>query len=356
MPLLATSPDPAADRSVESLLADGAALERSGHWDRAERVYADVFARAVAERRPDAMADALRRQADVRGKGGTPGEGEELAWLSFEIAERHGLGATAARALNVVAGIHYARADFEAARAYFEAALERARAERAGRLVGLVCQNLGVLANIRGELTEARSLYLESIASSVRSGDRNTAMAVYHNLGMVCGDLGDWLEADLYFERGIDLAEREGHLPLLACLYLNRAEPMIHLSEFARARRSLARAAEVAEQVDDAEVRAAVERFRGVIARLEGDLDVATEHLERARVLASDAGAELELAESTAGLATVRGLRGAGAEERALLEEALAAFQRLGAGREADRVAARLREMEGGGEEPQPPV
>jgi phage tail tape-measure protein len=101
--------------------------------------------------------------------------------------------------------------------------------------------------------------------------------------------------------------------------------------------------------VRDGQVRAAVERFSGVIARLEGDLSTAEAHLRRACAMAAEAGAELELAEGTAGLATVRGLQGAEEEERALLEEALAAFRRLGAEREAGRVEARLRALEDSG-------
>jgi tetratricopeptide (TPR) repeat protein len=341
-------PQPDSAASVESLLQQAAALERSGDWETADGVYARCFSRALEDRRPDAMADALRRQAEVRRRRLRGTEAEELAWLSLEIAERHALETEAARALNAVAIIRYATADFDEARRLFEAALARARAVRDGDLVGLACQNLGVLANIRGELHEARSLYLESIASSVRSGDRPTAMLVYHNLGMVCGDLGDWLEAELYFDRGIDLAERVGNLPLLARLYLNRAEPLIQLSEYGRARKSLARAAALAEQVRDPEVLAAVERFTGVAARLEGDLAGAERHLERALALASEAGAELERAEATGGLATVRGLQGRPDEERALLEEARAAFAGLGAVREAERMQARLRELEAG--------
>lgn len=340
-------PQPPAARAptLEAMFAEAGALERSGDWQGVDALYSRIFARAVAERRSSAMADAVRRQAEVRRARGAFEQGEELAWLSLEIAERHGLATEAARALNVVALLHYARAEFDQAKTLFEAALARARAVRDGCLVGLACQNLGVLANIRGDLHEARSLYLESIASSVRSGDRTTSMLVYHNLGMVCGDLGDWLEAELYFDRGIDLAERAGHLPLLARLYLNRAEPLIQLSETARARASLARAATLAEQVQDGEVLAGVARFTAVAARLEGDLDAAERHLERALSLAAEAGAELESAEATGGLATVRGLQGRRAEERSLLDEALAAFRRLGATREAKRVEARLREL-----------
>ena len=346
---------PPADHA-ESMLERAAALERSGDWAAADHLYSSTFARAVEERRPDAMAHALRRQAEVRRVEGRTEEAEELAWLSLEIAERSGFPTEAARALNVVACGRYARSDFDAARTLYEEALERARAVRDGHLVGLACQNLGVLANIRGELHEARALYLESIASSVRSGDKTTAMLVYHNLGMVCGDLGDWLEAELYFDRGIDLAERAGHLPLLARLYLNRAEPLIQLSELGRARASLARSAALAEEVCDDEVRAGVERFTGVVARLEGDVDGAERHLQRALAIATKAGVELERAEATGGLAGVRAAQGRPAEERALLDEALAAFRRLGARREEARIQSRLDELDAAGSDEAPPA
>lgn len=334
---------------LDDMLRRAGAMERAGEWDEADALYARTFARAISERRAGSMADALRRQAEVRRVRRGCEEAEELAWLSFEIAERHGLGVEAARALNVAGGLCYARADFGRARELYEEALERARAVRDGELIGLACQNLGVLANIRGALLEARAFYLESVAASVRTGDRTAAMLVYHNLGMVCGDLGDWLEAELYFDRGIDLAKRAGHLPLLARLHLNRAEPLIQMSEFTRARRSLARAESLAGQVRDTEVAAGVERFRGVIARLEGSPEDAEAHLERALAMAAEAGAELERAEATGGLAMVRALQGRAAEERSLLEDALRRFRRLGASREAARVEARLRELDEGG-------
>src|SRR3712207_9401585 len=76
--------------------------------------------------------------------------------------------------------------------------------------VGLACQNLGVIANIMGDLREARIRYLESIGSAVRSGRKLNEAASYNNLGMVCTDLGEFLEAGLYFDRGLEIAERIG--------------------------------------------------------------------------------------------------------------------------------------------------
>src|SRR3712207_8227714 len=46
--------------------------------------------------------------------------------------------------------------------------------------VGLACQNLGVIANIMGDLREARIRYLESIGSAVRSGRKLNEAASYN--------------------------------------------------------------------------------------------------------------------------------------------------------------------------------
>ena len=109
-------------------------------------------------------------------------------------------------------------------------------------LAGLASQNAGVIAYYRGDLREARALYLESIGSFVRSGNSGHALLTYNNLGLACVNLRDWLEADVYYSRGIEIAERHSKSPLLAKLYGNRAEALIHIGEIQQARDSLDRA------------------------------------------------------------------------------------------------------------------
>ena len=320
------------------MAARGKELEVAGRWREADGLYAALFRRAVAERDPSAAADALRRQASVRGGLGNMEEAEELAELSFEIAERCGFARAAARAINVRALLLYTREELPRAMVLYREALARARAVRDDELTGLVCQNLGVIANIHGELAEARALYLECIASTIRSGDRTAAMMAYNNLGMVCADMREWLEAELYMDRGLDVAERIGHLPTAARLYLNRAEPLIQMGELRRARTTLERAEELAAPLGDRGTLASVRRFRALIARLEGDFAAADRELEDAAALVVGEGHELGRAEILGALARLRWEQGRRDEARDALHRARECFAALGAAREIRRL------------------
>jgi tetratricopeptide (TPR) repeat protein len=209
---------------------------------------------------------------------------------------------------------------------------------RDDELTGLVCQNLGVIANVQGELAEARALYLECIASTIRSGDRTAAMMAYNNLGLVCADLREWLEAELYLERALDVAERIGHLPTAAFLHLNLAEPLIQMGELRRARATLDRAEELAAPLGDRGTLAAARRFRAVIARIEGDFTAADRELEDAAALLEGDGDELERAQILGAVARLRWEQGRRDEARAALHRARDCFAALGAAREIRRL------------------
>ncbi|HEY0153131.1 MAG TPA: tetratricopeptide repeat protein [Longimicrobium sp.] len=328
----------AAIEPLASVAARGRELEMAGRWQEADRLYASLFRRALAERDPSAAVDALRRQASVRGGLGQMEEAEELAELSFEIAERCGLGRAAARAINVRATLLHVREELSGAAALYREALARARAVRDDELTGLVCQNLGVIANIQGELAEARALYLECIASTIRSGDRTAAMMAYNNLGLVCADLREWLEAELYLERALDVAERIGHLPTAAFLHLNLAEPLIQMGELRRARATLDRAEELAAPIGDRGTLAAARRFRAVIARIEGDFAAADRDLEDAAAMVVGEGDELERAQILGAVARLRWEQGRRDEARDALHRARDCFAALGAAREIRRL------------------
>ena len=335
--------------SIESpaaLRSEAWRLEQSGDWAAAAETYSRAFRLAFGTRTVPEMVDAVRGGARVRHRQGRYEEAEELALLGERLAVLNSLPLAAARALNVMAMTRFSQHDLEGARGLYLEALEQAHHVKDDELIGLVCQNLGVIANIQGDLMEARALYVESVASSIRSGDRTAAMMAYHNLGMVCSDLGDWMEAELYFDRGIDLAERLGHLPMLGCLHLGRAEPLIHMDELERARETLDRAEEAAGRTLDREVLADCARFRGILARLEGDHAAAEDFLRRALEMAEEAGLELELAEALGGIAHLRRVQGRPEEARDVLASARRKFVALGARREIARLDQVLAEWD----------
>lgn len=324
--------------SLAALAEQALGRERAGEWDPAADMYAKMFRTAAKAGDLLSAADALRGSARIRRFQGQYEAAEELADLSLEIAERSGLVHAAARALNMVAAIRYLRGDYASARGLYTRALERARDAGDDALIGWVCQNLGVLSNIEGNLREARVLYLESIGASVRAEDASSAMSAYNNLAMVCSDMEGWMEAEIYFQRGIEIAERLPSMPFLARLQANRAEPLIHVGELQRALESLDRAHGIAVQLGDRGTLSDVARFRGMIARRAGDLEDAERQLAEALAVASGADLPLERAEALREIGYLRWEQGSRVEAKQVLAEARSVFLSLGARWDAERV------------------
>jgi tetratricopeptide (TPR) repeat protein len=321
-----------------------AAVERrrAGDWDRAQELYSTLFRHAVATADAPEMVSSLHGHVQVCHGQDRLEEAEELATLSWEIARRHDLALERARSLNAMALVQYRRGVLPRAVELYQQALEQARDVGDDALVGFACQNLGVIANIQGNLREARVLYLESIGASTRVDNKQSAMMVYSNLGMLCSDMEEWLEAGVYFDRGVEIAQRLGDFAQLGRLHVNRAEPLIQIEEHDAALASLDRAEEHATRVGARATLADVARFRARIARLQGDHAAAERHVEHSLQIADAAQLPLLRGEALEELGQLRRTQGDHDEAVRLLEEALRCFRGVGAERDAERAASVL--------------
>src|SRR5213083_2938647 len=99
----------------------------------------------------------------------------------------------------------------EAAKTFLRA-LELGGSSR--QLRARVQQNLGIVANIQGELNEALARYERSLAAYRECGDDHGCAIAYHNLGMVSADRERFDAADRYFRESRVIAERTGDLHL----------------------------------------------------------------------------------------------------------------------------------------------
>src|SRR5262249_19757043 len=128
----------------------------------------------------------------------------------------------AAEALNTLGGLDLATASLEEARAAFLQALQLGGQSR--ELTARVEQNLGILANIQGELDEAVSRYRRSLEAYSGSGDEHGCAIAYHNLGMVSADQDQLEEADRYFQESAAIAQRTGDVYLQGLCLVNHAD------------------------------------------------------------------------------------------------------------------------------------
>ena len=331
-----------AAEELEELRNRALAHQRAGRWADAAATFSAIFRRAVAAANVEAVARALYGQARAWRGQHRHEEALELIELCRELCHRNGLVQLGARALNESAVLFYERGDLEGAQTRYQLALREAWAADDALLMAFIYQNLGVIANTRGDLREARVLYLESIAASLRSQDPTSAIMVYNNLGMLSADLQEWMESELFFDRGIEMAEREGLREQLTRLYVNRAEPLIGMEEFGLALASLEHAEGLAMEIGNRSALGAVARFRARISRLCGDLPEAERYADQAIALAEELHLELRAAEALEELAWVRWEQRREEEATDALERAERIFTANHAAQDAARAAALL--------------
>ena len=205
----------------------GAIIDAIGRYESAIRL-----AEAGAE--GAVLAEALRRLAIVRQRRDEAGPAHALCQRSYDVACRLDNDALAAEALNTLGGLDLATGALAQARDAFLRALQLGGSSR--ELRARVQQNLGILANIQGDLDEAVARYERSLAAYRYCGDPHGCAITYHNLGMVNADRGQLTAAECYFRESRALAERTGDAYLQGLCLVNHAEVDVAHQRFENAR------------------------------------------------------------------------------------------------------------------------
>src|SRR5690606_21698090 len=91
------------------------------------------------------------------------------------------------------------------------------------RLAAIVEQNLGILANIRGDISIALRSYGSALDRYRRIGENRPAAGVLNNMAMAHLDLEEWRAAESCFDEARGLAERTNDVFLVGTVDLNRA-------------------------------------------------------------------------------------------------------------------------------------
>lgn len=283
--------------SWDAALEEAAALRGRGELEAADEAYGACLRLAEEAADADRIARAAIARAGLHFQRGLADEAIGLADQARSVAAEAGLVGLVGRATNLLGIIALQRQDWSRADQHFQSALELAYESRDDELVGAVCMNLGTIKSIEGELREARGYYLESIGSAVRTPDRAQLVMSYNNLGMVCSDLEEWMEALTYFARGIEIAEETTRSPLLALLHVNQAEPLIEIGDIELALASLQSAERHATRNGNHVVLVDCGRYRGRISRLQRSWEEAERQLAKAMEYASEERLPLNLAE-----------------------------------------------------------
>ena len=160
---------PPEERRAADFLDEARERERAACLPEAIACYEAAVAAAERAGERPVLAEALRRLAVVRRHRSEAASARALCQRSYDVARQAGNDLLAAEALNTLGGLHLSAGAPDDARRAFLEALELGGSSR--ELRARVEQNLGILANIHGELHEAIARYERSLDAYRDCGD-----------------------------------------------------------------------------------------------------------------------------------------------------------------------------------------
>ncbi len=285
-----------------ALLYDRArALETDGAIEPAILGYRQAVAGAEVRKDAAILATALCRLAILLHHANQSPEARALAERSRAVAEAAGDLLRAAEAVNVQAGIALELGEFDLAKELYSRAAVLGANEPS--VLGRVAQNLGIIANVRGEWGDARAHYDQALAAFEGSGDEQRAAIAYHNLGLVHSHGGDLGAAEYNLKKSRTIAQRLGDLRLEGLASLNLAEVHDETGRSEEAQVEVETALGIFNQLGSERDKADAYRVLGTLYRRRGRTTLAEARLTQAVRMATATGSALSEAEAAEELA-----------------------------------------------------
>lgn len=331
---------------VGDLLRKARQAEHDEEYATAIGLYDDAIAYCDSSNTDPAPADLHRWKGTVLRERGETEAAHRCYTESLRMAKRARSLPGEAHALNCLANIALRRGDQkETDRLYTAAA---AIAEKLGdqRLLGMIEQNRGVLANIRGEFAVAAACYENSLAAFESTADEEPMSWILNNLGMLNTRLEQFEKSKEYLERGLSIAVTRNDRTVENVITLNLAEAFVGLGRLDIADELLARALGQAGRRGDHLTAAGALKLRALVERKRGALDKALATLRIAIYEAEGAEDQLLNAEMLRELGEIsRALGNAGAAKSAW-REAVTSYTAAGAAHEIAGIEAQLSELQ----------
>ena len=334
--------------ALVAMVDDAQRLERHSHHAPARELYERALRhRGLASAHAVATPAALLRWiARTLHSEGNIEAALEVLDVSRHVAARSADVVAVGHADNLHGSILFHRGALDEAERLWRQA--RVSGERAGetRLAAMASANLGIVANIRGDLVLALQHYQAALVDYRSLGMERDVCAALNNLGMLHADLHQWEAAARRYQEAQGIAEALGDLELRVKLAANVAEMCVAQGDFDAASAACERARAALSAVPDAAAACDVEKVSGVVARERGDFQAAHAHFERAAALADSRKDLLLAAETARETAELHRRQGHNAQMLRCLNEAHALFGQLRARRDLADVDRRTAHLE----------
>ena len=335
------------DRPRYAALVEEAKLaERQGRRADARAAYEDALKRLHEAPEPAEASSLVRWIARTFQEEGMPDVALDCLEAALAIASANDDLAGLGHAINLKAIVHWHQGSLdEAERLYHEA---RQTAMRAGedRLAAMTAQNLGVIANIRGEFDTALRHYEASLAAYRALGLPSDVCVALNNLGLLYTHLQQWDRARATYAEALQIADVLGNVSTRIMIEVNAAESLVAQSSLREAREVCDRAMSLSRMAQDARAHGELYKVYGIIARELGDLADSEAFLTHALEIAEQRQNLLLLAEITKEKAELHHRQGRNRDTLQCLNRAHRLFAQLRAQRDLADVDCRMTRLE----------
>ena len=331
-------------------------LEREGRFADARAEYERVLRTALRPSNDVEHGSAsliLRRIARCFVEEANIEAAEDCLTAAEAVARAEGDAVGIAHATNLRAISAQQLGDLALARKLYIQARRQAQGAGASALVAMLDQNLGTVANIRGEFEEAQRRYRQSLRAYRALGMEHAMTQVLNNLGMLYTDLREWNAAEDSLSDAVRAAKASGDVAGRLRAEANRVELCIARGHYRKARQLARRLLSVGaahggqpDGMQDGQWLGEIHKHLGVVARELGDMLEAERCFWQALWHADRRHDLLLRAETLREQATVYQRTRRNRETLLALNEAHALFGKLTARRELSDVDGRVQRLE----------
>ncbi len=284
-------------KHVEELIEQGKVAEREGRRDDARRLFEQALHGLGSSAHAATAAALLRWIGRTYTTDGNHAAAIDCLEASLAVAELSGDLGSAGHAINLQAIVHWRQGELDEAESLYVRARETALVAGEQWLAAMIAPNLGVIANIRGDLTRALRFYQTALGEFRNLGSAAEMCSVLNNMGKLFTDQEQWDQATRSFDEATQIARVLGDVGAQILLDVNRAELEIARGDFVAARDACMRALKLSEETGDAHVLGEVHMHLGTVSRELGEYVRAEQHFESADVLGHERREPLLLAE-----------------------------------------------------------
>ena len=243
------------------------------------------------------------------------------------LADKNDFGTS--RCENLLGSIYGERGELDKAKTHFENSLVLLNPEKEKELAASIESNIGIIENIQGNYQKALTYFKQSQRKFESIGNFRRLAELKQNIGMMYFNRKKYTEAIDEYDQSIEIALKEGLLPVLGLSYLSKANVLIALEDFSFASQFADKAMEVCHQIDDRLSIADIYRTKSIIERKLNNYPLAESYLQSSLRLNEKMKNTLNIAETSYDLASLYDELNRNDEKQEYLREALKCFRKV---------------------------